>query len=176
MIERGQGKLSSTIEVNPKEATMAITLYSRKVLDDPEDKVKSVFEKKNEVKVDDRSEKLEDEHDGLGKKSEDDQRIKVPEVKTYVSPIPFPKLKFANLVPTQVILQLADRSVRYPTGIVEDLLVKVGKFYLSADFIVLDMKEDISIPIVLDRGFLTTGGANIDLFEGKLTLRVGKEK
>ena len=90
MIERGQGKLSSTIEVNPKEATMAITLYSRKVLDDPEDKVKSVFEKKNEVKVDDRSEKLEDEHDGLGKKSEDDQRIKVPEVKTYVSPIPFP--------------------------------------------------------------------------------------
>ena len=88
----------------------------------------------------------------------------------------FRKLKFANLVPTQVILQLADRSVRYPTGIVEDLLVKVGKFYLSADFIVLDMKEDISIPIVLDRGFLTTGGANIDLFEGKLTLRVGKEK
>ena len=75
--------------MNPKEATMAITLHSRKVLDDPENKVKSVFDKKNDVKVDDRSEKIEDEHDGLGNNSEDDQCIKVPEVKTHVPPILF---------------------------------------------------------------------------------------
>ena len=64
----------------------------------------------------------------------------------------FRKLKFANLVPTQVVLQFANHLVRYPIGIVEDLLVKVGKFYLPADFIVLDMKENISIPIVLVEG------------------------
>ena len=68
----------------------------------------------------------------------------------------FRKLKFANLVPTQVILQLVDRSAHYPMGILEDLLVKIDKFYFSTDFIVLDMEEDISIPIIVSRGFLTT--------------------
>ncbi|XP_027090326.1 uncharacterized protein [Coffea arabica] len=287
--EKGQDKLPSTTQVNPKEATMAITLRSGKVLDDPEAKVKPVLEKKNEVKVDDGTEKIEDEHDGLGKKCEDDQCIKVPEVKTYVPLIPFlqrfkkkaadeiyqkfvgmfkklqvnmpfsevlanilayakfskeivsnkkklkdfaevslteecnailqnhllikmkdpgsftvpcqfehllvdkclcdlgssvnlmplsffRKLKFTNLVPTQVILQLADHSVCYPMGIVEDLLVKVGKFYFPTDFIVFDMEEDISIAIILGRGFLATRGATIDLLEGKLTLKVGTEK
>ena len=88
----------------------------------------------------------------------------------------FRKLKFANLVPTQVILQLADHSVHYPMGIVEELLVKVDQFYFPIDFIVLDMEEDISIPIILGRGFLATGGANTDSLEEKLTLRVVKEK
>ena len=50
----------------------------------------------------------------------------------------FRKLKFANLVPTQMILQLANRTVLYPMDIVEDLLVKFSKFYFPADFIVLD--------------------------------------
>ena len=67
----------------------------------------------------------------------------------------FKKLKFPNLRSTQVILQLTNRS-SYPMGIVENLLVKVGKFYFSTDFIVLDMEEDISIPIIVSRGFLTT--------------------
>ena len=55
----------------------------------------------------------------------------------------FKKLKFANLGSTQVILQLADRLVHYPIGIVEDLLIKVGKFYFLADFLILDMEEEI---------------------------------
>ena len=88
----------------------------------------------------------------------------------------FRKLKFTNIVPTQVILQLADHSVCYPMGIVEDLLVKVGKFYFPTDFIVFYMEEDISIPIILGRGFLATRGATMDLLEGKLTLKVGTEK
>ena len=65
----------------------------------------------------------------------------------------FKKLKFPNLRSTQVILQLTNRS-SYPMGIVENLLVKVGKFYFPTDFIILDMKEDISIPIISGRGFL----------------------
>ncbi|XP_027082404.1 uncharacterized protein [Coffea arabica] len=88
----------------------------------------------------------------------------------------FKKLKFANVGPTQVVLQLVDRSVCYPIGIVEDQLVKVNKFYFLTDFLVLDMEQDIAIPIILGRAFLAMGRPNIDLLEGKLTLRVGKEK
>ncbi|XP_071905824.1 uncharacterized protein [Coffea arabica] len=88
----------------------------------------------------------------------------------------FRKLKFANLGPTQVIVQLVDHLVCYPVGIVEDLLVKVSKFYFPTDFLVLDMEEDISMSIILGRGFLATGEATLDLLKGKLTLRVGKKK
>ena len=84
-----RGKHPCTIEVNSKEAAMAITIYSGKVLDNPEIKIKLVLEKKNKVKVVDGSEKFEDEHDGLGKEDEDDQRIKLPEVKADVPPILF---------------------------------------------------------------------------------------
>ncbi|XP_027156233.1 uncharacterized protein LOC113757260 [Coffea eugenioides] len=88
----------------------------------------------------------------------------------------FRKLKFANLGPIQVILQLADRSVCYPIGIVDDLLVKVGKFYFPTDLLVLDMEEDICMPIILGREVLAMEEANIDLLEGKLILSIGKEK
>ena len=49
-----------------------------------------------------------------------------------------------------VSLQLADRCITYPRGIVEDVLVKVDKFILPVDFIVLDMEEDHAIPIILE--------------------------
>ena len=49
------------------------------------------------------------------------------------------KLKFAKMVPTTVVLQLTDHSVRYLVGVVENMLVKVGKFYFSTDCLVLDM-------------------------------------
>ena len=78
--------------------------------------------------------------------------------------------------PIQVILQLADRSVCYPIGIVDDLLVKVGKFYFPTDLLVLDMEEDICMPIILGREVLAIEEANIDLLEGKLILSIGKEK
>lgn len=55
--------------------------------------------------------------------------------------------------PTTISLQLADRSVTYPRGLIEDLLVKVGEFVFPADFIVLDMVEDRKIPIILGRPF-----------------------
>ena len=75
-----------------------------------------------------------------------------------------------------MIPQLADRSVCYPICIVDDLLVKVGKFYFPTDLLVLDMEEDISMPIILGRGVLAIDEANIDLLEGKLILSIGKEK
>ena len=66
---------------------------------------------------------------------------------------------------------MADRSLTHPYGVVEDVLVKVGKFILPADFIILDMEEDEMIPIIMRRPFLATGRALIDVQNGELKLR-----
>ncbi|XP_070007816.1 uncharacterized protein [Nicotiana sylvestris] len=65
--------------------------------------------------------------------------------------------------PTSMKLQMADRSIKRPVGIVDDVLVKVGKFHLPADFIILDCAVDKEIPIILGRPFLSTGRALMDL-------------
>ncbi|XP_010276560.1 PREDICTED: uncharacterized protein LOC104611272 [Nelumbo nucifera] len=69
----------------------------------------------------------------------------------------FKRLGLHELTSTTITLQLADRSIKYPRGIVEDVLVKVGNFIIPADFIVLDMEEDRSMPLILGRPFLATG-------------------
>ncbi|KAM1579695.1 hypothetical protein ACFX1Z_041107 [Malus domestica] len=68
-----------------------------------------------------------------------------------------------ELKPTSVSLQLADRSVTYPLGILEDMIIKVDKFYLPADFIVLDMEEDKEVPLILGRPFMATARILIDV-------------
>ncbi|XP_062103934.1 uncharacterized protein LOC133815063 [Humulus lupulus] len=64
------------------------------------------------------------------------------------------------------------RSLQHPRGIIEDVLVKVDKFINSADFIVLDMEEDVNVLIILGRPFLATDQALIDVQNGELKLRV----
>ena len=86
------------------------------------------------------------------------------------------RLKLGQAKPTTVMLQMADRSLSHPYGIVEDVLVKVGKFIFPADFIILDMEEDEKIPIIMGRPFLATGRALIDVQKGELMLRVDKEE
>nr|ACY01934.1 hypothetical protein [Beta vulgaris] len=86
------------------------------------------------------------------------------------------KLDMGDLKCTNITLQMADRSVKYPLGILEDVPVRVGKFYIPVDFVVLDMEEDTQIPIILGRPFLHTAGAVIDVKNGKLTLTVGDDK
>ncbi|KAL5569995.1 hypothetical protein UlMin_026570 [Ulmus minor] len=68
----------------------------------------------------------------------------------------FRKLGLGEVKPTTVSLQLADRSIKHPRGIIEDVLVKVDKFIFPADFIVLDMEEDREVPLILGRPFLAT--------------------
>ncbi|XP_022863452.1 uncharacterized protein LOC111383569 [Olea europaea var. sylvestris] len=75
----------------------------------------------------------------------------------------FKKLGLGEVKPTTVTLQLADRSLTYPQGIIEDVLVNVDKFNFPADFVVLDMEEDQEIPLILGRPFLATGRALIDV-------------
>ncbi|XP_042051762.1 uncharacterized protein LOC121797101 [Salvia splendens] len=75
----------------------------------------------------------------------------------------FKQLNIGNLKPTSVTLQMADISVAYPEGIVEDLLIKVGEFIFPADFMVLDMEEDNGVPLLLGRLFLDNVEANINV-------------
>ncbi|GJX10306.1 zf-CCHC domain-containing protein [Tanacetum coccineum] len=82
----------------------------------------------------------------------------------------------SELVHTKLTVELADRTVKYPKGIAENVLVGIGKFVFPVDFIILDMPEDIKVPLILERPFLSTARAKIDVFKRKITLRVGEEK
>ncbi|GJR87003.1 reverse transcriptase domain-containing protein [Tanacetum coccineum] len=85
------------------------------------------------------------------------------------------KLSLPGLIPTCMTLELANRSFTKPIGIAKDVYLKVGKFKFSADFVVVDFDADPLVPLILGRSFLKTGCALIDVYEGELTLRVGKE-
>ncbi|GKB11394.1 hypothetical protein Tco_0845317, partial [Tanacetum coccineum] len=68
------------------------------------------------------------------------------------------------------------RSIKYPRGIAENVLIKVDKFVLPIDFVILDMREDTRILIILGRPFLATARAMINVFNKRITLRVGDEE
>ncbi|GKA32107.1 putative reverse transcriptase domain-containing protein [Tanacetum coccineum] len=84
--------------------------------------------------------------------------------------------RLGELAHTRLTLELADRTVKYPKGIAENLLVGIGKFTFLVDFIILDMPKDINVPLILRRPFLSTACAKIDVYKRKITLRVGEEK
>ena len=81
-------------------------------------------------------------------------------------------LSLVELNPTTMSLQMAKRSMVQLEGILEDVLVKVGKFIFPVDFVVIDTEEDKQIPLLLGRPFLPTRVALIDVKNGELTLRV----
>ncbi|KAK8933442.1 hypothetical protein KSP39_PZI015251 [Platanthera zijinensis] len=88
----------------------------------------------------------------------------------------YTRLGIGEITPSSLTLQLADRSLAFPKGIVEDVLVKVANFIFPADFVVLDMDEDEEVPIILGRPFLATGRTLIDVHKGELTMRVNDEE
>ncbi|GKB99933.1 reverse transcriptase domain-containing protein [Tanacetum coccineum] len=88
----------------------------------------------------------------------------------------YKQLGLEALTLTRMTLELANRSVIHPMGIVEDVVVRVDGFTFLADFIVVNFQPDPRVPIILGRPFLRTAKALIDLYEEKLTLRVGKEE
>ncbi|XP_070003018.1 uncharacterized protein [Nicotiana sylvestris] len=77
---------------------------------------------------------------------------------------------------TSMRLQMADRSMKQPLGIIDDVLVRVDKFIMPADFVILDCEVDYEVLIILGRPFLATGKALVDVEAGELTFRVGDEK
>ncbi|GJS76483.1 reverse transcriptase domain-containing protein [Tanacetum coccineum] len=81
------------------------------------------------------------------------------------------KLQLPGLTKTKMVLELADRTISKPTGVAENVFVKVGKCYFPADFVVLDFIADPRVPLILGRPFLRTAHALIDVYEGDITLR-----
>ena len=89
----------------------------------------------------------------------------------------YKQLGLGELKPTIITLSLADRSVKIPKGIVEDVLVKIDKFYYLVDFVVLDTEpiasEPNHVPIILGRPFLATANAIINFWNGVMQLTFG---
>ena len=82
------------------------------------------------------------------------------------------RLILGELTPTTMTLQMTDRTLAHPEGILEDVLIKVGKFLFPVDFVVINIEEDKQVPLLLGRPVLTTGAPLIDEKKGELTLNV----
>ncbi|GKC64036.1 reverse transcriptase domain-containing protein [Tanacetum coccineum] len=81
------------------------------------------------------------------------------------------ELSFPALTKTRMILELADQTISTPTGIAEDVFMKVGMFFFLADFVVVDYVADPRVPLILGRPFLRTAHALIDVHGEQMTLR-----
>nr|GEZ48876.1 reverse transcriptase domain-containing protein [Tanacetum cinerariifolium] len=75
------------------------------------------------------------------------------------------KLKLPNLNDTKMVLELADRTISKPTGVADNVFVKVSNFYFPTDFVVLDFIADPRVPLILGRPFLSTAHTLIDVYE-----------
>ena len=87
------------------------------------------------------------------------------------------QLGLGEIKSTSVVLQLADRSIKKPWGIVEDVLLQIDKFYYPVDFLVLDTHSVVNmeskIPLILGRPFLATANALINCRNGLMKLSFG---
>ncbi|GJY33701.1 hypothetical protein Tco_0418170 [Tanacetum coccineum] len=91
-----------------------------------------------------------------------------------VSVMPFftyTNLGLGILSHTRLTIELADRTIKQPRGIAENVLVRIGKFIFPIDFIILDIPEDDDVPLILGRPFLSTAHSKIDVFKRNITLR-----
>ncbi|GJT86173.1 putative reverse transcriptase domain-containing protein [Tanacetum coccineum] len=84
-------------------------------------------------------------------------------------------LGLGELAHTRLSVELANKTVKYLNGIAENVLVGIGEFTFPVNFIVLDMPEDIKVPLILGRPFLSTARAKIDVYKRKITLRIREE-
>ncbi|XP_061363509.1 uncharacterized protein LOC133307102 [Gastrolobium bilobum] len=182
LAERSQGQFPTDTIMNPKEECKSIVTRSGIVIT-PQEKPKSVLPKKvDEPTPELEHEKEEPTRQDKEEAKEKDKKFppKLQDPGSFNIPIAVgntnvgralcdlgasinlmplsicKSLGITELKPTMVSLQLADRSLRRPNGIIEDVLVKVDKFIFPADFIVLDMEEESEMPLMLGRPFLAT--------------------
>ncbi|XP_049378056.1 uncharacterized protein LOC125842788 [Solanum stenotomum] len=78
------------------------------------------------------------------------------------------KLGLGDPKPSTMRLLMADRTVKKPIGVIQNVLVKVGSFIFSTDFVILDCEVDFEVPIILGRPFLATGHALVDMERGQM--------
>jgi hypothetical protein len=82
------------------------------------------------------------------------------------------KVDHSALEPTSMCLQLADQSVRYPLGIAENIPVKIWEFFVPVDFVVLYMHPASKVSLMLERPFLSTANAHIDVEKGEIKFTI----
>nr|GEW31875.1 reverse transcriptase domain-containing protein [Tanacetum cinerariifolium] len=85
------------------------------------------------------------------------------------------KLRLPTLNDTKMVLELADRTISKPTGVAENVFVKVGKFYFPADIVVLDFIANPRVSLILRKPFLSTAHAIINVYEREIILRQDKQ-
>ncbi|CAL1388128.1 unnamed protein product [Linum trigynum] len=88
----------------------------------------------------------------------------------------FKKLEVGELNTSTLSITLADRLFIISRGIVKDMMVRVGKICYPTDFVILNISEDSDMPLILGRPFIATAKALLDVNEGTLILRDGKER
>ena len=88
----------------------------------------------------------------------------------------YKRLCLDKLIPTDISLQMADKSTVAPIGICEDVPVEVANLLILTDLVVLDMPEDGSMSIILGRPFINIAGAIIDCNKGKVTFNVNDKE
>ncbi|GKF08362.1 retrovirus-related pol polyprotein from transposon TNT 1-94, partial [Tanacetum coccineum] len=88
----------------------------------------------------------------------------------------FKRLGLGNPRPVNMVIEIADRSMQSPKGLVENVLIKIYKFIFLVNFVILDIVEDNKVPIILGRPMLANAHARIDVFGEKISLEVRKEQ
>ena len=83
----------------------------------------------------------------------------------------FKELQYPALSPTTMLMQLADSSIRYPEGIVKNMLVRVRDSFILANFMVMDIEGDLGVELILGRPFLRAARARIDVGRGEIHFR-----
>ncbi|GKD75442.1 hypothetical protein Tco_1333724 [Tanacetum coccineum] len=96
-----------------------------------------------------------------------------------VSVMPFftyTNLGLGDLSHTRMTIELTDKTIKQPKGIVANVLVRIGKFVFPIDFVILDIPEDNDVPLILRRPFLSTAYVKIDVYKRKVISKVREEK
>ncbi|GKF94621.1 zinc knuckle CX2CX4HX4C containing protein, partial [Tanacetum coccineum] len=88
----------------------------------------------------------------------------------------YKSLGIRKLEPINMVIEMADNTKCTPKGIVENLLIKIDKFIFPVDFVILDMVEDLRMPINLGRPLLATAHTKVDIFRKSISLEAGDEK
>ncbi|GJU72179.1 hypothetical protein Tco_1263584, partial [Tanacetum coccineum] len=176
--ERGFGSLLSSTETNPRDQVKSISTAidadtsSIRRIRSPQYAVSTGL---NSILTYDEKQMIIPFPSHLDDYYRDDEKgsyrpVSVMPLLTYLN------LGLGELAHTKLTVELADRTVKYPKEIAEKVLVRIGKFTFLVEFIILDMFEDIKVPLILERPFLSTARAKIDVYKRKITLRVGEER
>ena len=88
----------------------------------------------------------------------------------------FEKLGIETLKPTPMTLQFADRTIKRPIGIAENVIVQLKNKYVPCDFVIFDMKTDDHASLILGRLFLETARGRLDFANYKLKFHINGEE